>query len=122
MKYIYIFLFIVLLSVNGFSQNDTILLKEILVTSTNRIDLPFDENSRTIKIISSLQIKESNATNVADLLQHFTGVDVRKRGVEGMQSDLYMRGGSFDQTLVLIDGVKMDDSQTGHHSMNAMIS
>lgn len=122
MKYIYIFLFIVLLSVNGFSQNDTILLKEILVTSTNRIDLPFDENSRTIKIISSLQIKESNATNVADLIQHFVGIDVRKRGVEGMQSDLYIRGGSFDQTLVLIDGVKMDDSQTGHHSMNAMIA
>ena len=84
--------------------------------------MPFDENSRTINIISSLQIKESNATNIADLLQHFAGIDVRKRGVEGMQSDLYIRGGSFDQTLVLIDGVKMDDSQTGHHSMNAMIS
>ncbi|MDP3354035.1 MAG: TonB-dependent receptor [Flavobacteriaceae bacterium] len=122
MKYIYTFLIIIFYSINSFSQNDTINLKEVLVTATNRIDLPFNENSRTINIISSIQIKESNATNVADLLQHFSGIDVRKRGVEGMQSDLYIRGGGFDQTLVLIDGVKMDDSQTGHHSMNAMIS
>ena len=122
MKYIYPFFCIVLFTINSFSQNDTIKLKEVLVTSTNRIDLPFDQNSRTINIITSTQIKESNATNVADLLQYFSGIDIRKRGVEGMQSDLYIRGGGFDQTLILIDGIKMDDAQTGHHSMNAMIS
>jgi iron complex outermembrane receptor protein len=35
-----------------------------------------------------------------------------------MQADLYIRGGSFDQTLLLVDGFKLDDVQTGHHSMN----
>lgn len=104
------------------AQNDTIKLKEVLVTATNRIDLPFDASSRTITIINAAQIKQSTATNVSDLLQHFAGIDIRKRGLEGMQSDLYIRGGSFDQTLVLIDGIKMDDAQTGHHAMNAMIS
>ena len=38
-----------------------------------------------------------------------------------MQADLYIRGGSFDQTLLLIDGVKLDDAQTGHHSMNLVL-
>jgi len=80
--------------------------------------LPFSENSRTITIITSEDIKQSAATNVADLLQQFAGVDIRRRGTAGMQADLYIRGGSFDQTLLLIDGVKVEDAQTGHHTMN----
>ena len=92
-------------------------LDEVIISSS-RIDLPFKENSRTITIITSEEIKKSTATNVADLLQQVAGVDIRRRGVNGMQSDLYIRGGSFDQTLLLIDGIKVEDPQTGHHTMN----
>ena len=95
-------------------------LKEVVITST-RIDLPFKENSRTIDIISSEAIKNSAATNVADLLQQVAGVDIRRRGTAGSQADLYIRGGGFDQTLLLIDGIKMDDAQTGHHTLNAAL-
>ena len=38
-----------------------------------------------------------------------------------MQADLYIRGGTFDQTLLLIDGFKVEDAQTGHHTMNMAI-
>ena len=92
-------------------------LDEVVINST-RIDLPFKENSRTITIITSEDIKQSAATNVADLLQQFAGVDIRRRGTAGMQADLYIRGGGFDQTLLLVDGFKVEDSQTGHHTMN----
>jgi iron complex outermembrane receptor protein len=112
--------FIILLCSNIlFSQKDTITeqLKEILITSS-RIDLPFKENSRTITIINSEDIKQSAATTIADLLQQFSGIDIRRRGTAGMQADLYIRGGSFDQTLLLIDGIKVEDAQTGHHTMN----
>ncbi|BDW92263.1 hypothetical protein MACH07_10950 [Flagellimonas marinaquae] len=95
-------------------------LSEVVVTA-NRIDLPFKENSRTINIVTSRDIKNSAAVNVADLLQQVAGVDIRRRGTGGSQADLYIRGGSFDQTLLLIDGVKMDDAQTGHHTMNAAL-
>ncbi|APZ46464.1 TonB-dependent receptor [Polaribacter reichenbachii] len=95
-------------------------LKEVVITST-RIDLPFKANSRTINVISSEDIKNSAATNVADLLQQVAGVDIRRRGTAGSQADLYIRGGGFDQTLLLIDGIKMDDSQTGHHTLNAAL-
>ena len=63
----------------------------------------------------------SAATNVADLLQQVAGVDIRRRGTAGSQADLYIRGGGFDQTLLLIDGIKMDDAQTGHHTLNAAL-
>jgi iron complex outermembrane receptor protein len=95
-------------------------LNEVIINST-RIDLPFSENSRTITVISSQTIKQSTATNVADLLQSVSGIDVRRRGTDGMQSDLYIRGGQFNQTLILIDGFKTEDPQTGHHTMNMMI-
>ena len=95
-------------------------LDTILIKST-RIDLPFKESSRTITVITSEVIKNSAATNVADLLQQVAGVDIRRRGTGGSQADLYIRGGGFDQTLLLIDGIKMDDAQTGHHTMNAAL-
>ena len=92
-------------------------LKEVVITSS-RIDLLFKENSRTIQIVTAEDIKKLGVTNVADALQQIAGIDVRRQGVNGMQSDLYIRGGSFDQTLLLIDGIKVDDAQTGHHTMN----
>jgi iron complex outermembrane receptor protein len=92
-------------------------LKEVVISSS-RIDLPFKENSRTIQIVTAEDIKKMGVTNVADALQQLAGVDVRRQGVNGMQADLFIRGGGFDQTLLLIDGIKVDDPQTGHHTMN----
>ena len=102
------------------SQQDTTDLKEVVV-STTKLEIPFSKNFRTVKIISSDYIKNSPASNVSDLLQEITGIDVRRRGVSGVQGDLYIRGGGFDQTLLLVDGMKMDDAQTGHHTLNMIL-
>lgn len=99
------------------AQENSETLEEVLITA-GRIDLSFSKNSRTIQIISSEEIENSGANNVADLLQQVTGVDIRRRGTGGSQADLYIRGGSFDQTLLLIDGIKVEDAQTGHHTLN----
>ena len=105
-----------------FSQdlNDDQLLDEVIISSS-KINLPFSKNFRTIKIISSNEIQQIPANNVSDLLQQVTGIDVRRRGAGGVQGDLYIRGGGFDQTLLLVDGMKMDDSQTGHHTLNMIL-
>lgn len=92
-------------------------LKEVVVSST-RIDLPLSENARSIQIISKENIRQAGVTTVVDLLQQVAGIDIRRRGIAGTQADLYIRGGSFDQTLLLIDGIKLDDAQTGHHTLN----
>lgn len=85
---------------------------------SSRIELPFSENSKTVQVITSQLIENSPATNVADLLQLFGGIDVRRRGGGGSQADIYIRGGGFDQVLLLIDGMKVEDPQTGHHTLN----
>ena len=82
MKIKYKFLFVTLfLGTVSLSQETTSeeQLDEILITSS-RIDLPFSENSRTITVITSEDIKNSTATNVTDLLQSVAGLDIRRRG------------------------------------------
>ncbi|MBT4959222.1 MAG: TonB-dependent receptor [Flavobacteriaceae bacterium] len=121
MKYkISIILFLITQMV--FSQDPPLdqILDEVVVSST-KINLPFSKNFRTIKIISSKEIESSYANNVSDLLQQVIGIDIRRRGAGGVQGDLYIRGGGFDQTLLLIDGMKMDDAQTGHHTLNMIL-
>ena len=121
MKYKLTFLFFFFL-IGLFSQdlNDDQLLDEVIISSS-KINLPFSKNFRTIKIISSNEIQQIPANNVSDLLQQVTGIDVRRRGAGGVQGDLYIRGGGFDQTLLLVDGMKMDDAQTGHHTLNMIL-
>ena len=92
-----------------------------VVVSESKIDIPFSKKYRSVEVIDSKSIVESGVNNVVDLLQQVSGVDLRRRGVAGTQADLYIRGGGFDQTLLLIDGMKMDDIQTGHHTLNLLL-
>ena len=103
---------------NAQESEDEIQLDEVEILSSPRIEIKSLQNSISVISISKEEIQNSTATNVSELLQQIAGIDVRRRGVEGMQADLYIRGGSFDQTLLLIDGIKVEDPQTGHHTMN----
>ena len=103
---------------NAQESEDEIELDEVEILSSPRIEIVSLQNSISVISISKEQINNSTATNVSELLQQIAGIDIRRRGVEGMQADLYIRGGSFDQTLLLIDGIKVEDPQTGHHTMN----
>ncbi len=104
-----------------FAQNDSISkiqqLKEVVISS-NRIAIPFSENSRTLQVITAETLKQNGFVSAVAALQQIAGIDIRQRGTAGTQADLYLRGGSFDQTLLLIDGIPLDDAQTGHHSLN----
>lgn len=104
------------------AQTDTIvnLLPEITIRE-NRLELPFSDVSRSIELISADRIQSLPVQSVSELLQHIGAVDIRQRGVHGVQADVGIRGGTFDQTLVLVNGIKMSDPQTGHHLMNLPI-
>ena len=105
-------------SLSAQKNKEQIKLDEIEILSSPRIEIQNSQNSISVLTISKEEINNSTATNISELLQQIAGIDIRRRGVEGMQADLYIRGGSFDQTLLLIDGIKVEDPQTGHHTMN----
>ena len=102
------------------SSQTTQQLDEVVVSDT-KINIPFSKNFRSVRVIDSKTIQETASRNVTELLQLVSGLDIRRRGVSGTQADLYIRGGGFDQTLLLIDGMKMDDIQTGHHTLNLLL-
>ncbi len=92
-------------------------IEEITILG-NRLEIPFSEDSRSINVIRNQEILNLNPTNINELLQTVSGLDLRQRGVGGVQADLSIRGGTFEQSLVLVDGVRLSDPQTGHHLMN----
>ncbi|HON18858.1 MAG TPA: TonB-dependent receptor, partial [Salinivirgaceae bacterium] len=99
------------------AQTDTVLLHEVLVTST-RTPIVYQDAARLVTVITAKDIEKLPTTSLNELLENVLGVDSRQRGVHGIQSDLSLRGGNFEQTLILINGQKINDPQTGHHSMN----
>ena len=82
------------------------------------ISLPYKKVNENIVIIAKEEIQNSPAKSIEELMSQFTGMDIRKRGANGVQSDISIRGGSYEQVLILINGIRMNDSQTGHNNMN----
>lgn len=87
----------------------------------NRIKVPFSESTRSMEIVTKTEILYSTAETVNELLQNVGGVDIRRRGPLGVQADISFRGSTFEQVLILINGVKIIDPQTGHHILNLPI-
>lgn len=82
------------------------------------LSLPLKKVNENITVISKQELENSPAKSIEEVLAQFTGMDIRKRGGNGVQADISVRGSSFEQVLILVNGVRINDSQTGHNSMN----
>ena len=90
--------------------------EEIVVTGTYE---PVDV-SNVDHDVDRLEVRGTRALypSLVDILRLDPEVDLQERGPNGVQTDLSIRGSSFGQTLVLVDGLRMNDAQTGHHNMD----
>lgn len=95
-------------------------LQEVLVVS-HKAEVN-SEAYRLITQVSQAEIEALPVQTLADILQYLPGVDVRTRGANGAQADISMRGGTFDQVLVLLNGVPLSDFHTGHYALNIPVS
>ncbi|WP_267406252.1 MULTISPECIES: TonB-dependent receptor [unclassified Chryseobacterium] len=82
------------------------------------ISTPYKSANQNITVITKEEIANSPAKSIDEMLQQVAGMDIRRRGANGVQSDVAFRGSSFEQVLLLINGIRMNDSQTGHNSLN----
>ncbi len=99
------------------AQSDSTLLPNVTITS-NRIESKVNTASKSVSILSKTDLHSLSGQTPNDWLGTVSGVDIRQRGPVGVQADIGIRGGSFDQSLVLLNGMKLSDPQTGHHMMN----
>ncbi|MEA4840562.1 MAG: TonB-dependent receptor [Bacteroidales bacterium] len=71
-----------------------------------------------ISVTDQKEIAASPARSIDDILEQIAGLDVRQRASDGVQADLSIRGGSFDQVMILLNGANITDPQTGHYSLD----
>ncbi len=91
-------------------------LQETVVVTANAYPVPFENLSRTVAVFTREEIERMPAQSIADVLAQAPSVDLRARAPHGIQTDISIRGAQFSQTLILVDGVRINNSQTGHHN------
>lgn len=108
---------VLLLSCTMYNAQESREVEEVVIQG-KFLNTPYSKIVENIEIITKKEIENSPAKSIDELLQQFSGLDIRRRGANGVQSDISLRGGSYDQVLILINGVQMNDAQTGHNSLN----
>ena len=97
------------------AQNEIYAPFEDTITITAaRIPLKMQEAGRSITVINAETLKQAPISTVEDVLRYVVGVELQSRNGFGAQSDLSLRGGTFNQVLVLLDGMRLNDPLTGH--------
>ncbi len=90
----------------------------LVVITSSRIPTAFPDVLRSVSIIEREEIENAPVHSIPEILEYVLGVDVITRGPKGSQADLSIRGSTFEQIAVLIDGIRVNDIQTGHHSLD----
>jgi vitamin B12 transporter len=96
-------------------------LSEVTVTAS-RVELSLNQAAKLVTVISREEIQRAPIQSIQDLLNYAAGIDVQQRGGHGVQADISIRGGSFDQTAILLNGVNLSNPQTGHYSFDIPIN
>ena len=93
---------------------------EVVVVTGTFEPMPLQEIQRSVMSIDMQQAPLLFNSDI-DYLRLDPSIDLRERAPGGVQADLSIRGSSFGQTLVLIDGLRVNDAQTGHHNLDLPI-
>ena len=123
MYYIYLLISILFLTpLLNFSQNQNSLKtnKNILNPVTvygNMLNTTNSKAGKNITVIKASELENYNFNSIDDLLKIIPSIEMQSRGGFGSQSDIVLRGSTFNQTLVLLDGMRVNDPLTGHFSM-----
>jgi len=110
----------------GYSQTDTIKINKHLdidevIVSGERSPEVYSKISRIVTLIPKESVLRTPAQSLNDVFEYTPATDLRVRGKYGVQADLNIRGGSFDQNVILLNGINISNPQTGHLSLTLPI-
>ena len=99
-------------------------LQEIdtIQVTTTRLPLQSKETGRNISIVKGTDIQKMAITSLDELLQVIPGIEVQTRNGFGAQGDISMRGATYTQIQVLVNGMKLNDPLTGHFNSYIPVS
>lgn len=90
---------------------------ETLVVLGTATPVPLAESPASVLIVP-VQPQQLKVQTPLDLLREDSSLFLEQRGAGGAQADIVLRGGSFEQTLVLVNGLRINDAQTSHHDLD----
>lgn len=108
---------VLLLSAGLIIAQDTLQI-DTLMLFDGRTRGNINQSARMLTLVNSKDLQKAPVHSVEDYLDYLPWLDLRSRGGLGVQGDLSVRGGNYEQTLIMLDGVPMSDAQTGHHNLN----
>ena len=100
---------------NDSLRSRVVKLSEVTVMGS-RAPLTAQQSAKIVAVITREDIHRAEVQTINDVLKLATGVDVRQRGGFGVQTDISINGGTFDQITILLNGVSVSNPQTGHNA------
>lgn len=88
-------------------------LEPVVVTAT-RVETPLKEVAPAVTVVTQEDMQQQQAKTVAEALRNVPGLEVEQQGSRGTTTSVFIRGAEPDQTLVLIDGVKVNSVTLGY--------
>lgn len=90
------------------SATDLTTLEPVVVTAT-KLETPLREVASSVTVISAADIENKQPNTVLDVLRSVPGLDVVRQGGLGQQTSVFLRGSNSTHTLVLVDGIELND-------------
>ena len=91
---------------------------ESLVVTGTYDPIPLQESDRDVDVENIVPARALLANTLVDFLKLDSSIDLEERAPNGIQADVSIRGTNFGQTLILLNGLRISDVQTGHYSMD----
>lgn len=95
---------------------------ETVVVTGGLVPVTFRELPRTVRVVTRDEIERLPVSTAIDLVRLVASADLRARGPRGVQADFSVRGAGFGQVLVLVDGIRFNNAQSGHHNSDLPVT
>lgn len=93
-------------------KTQTILLQHKIVVTATRIETPAKEIASSVTVITKQELEQSKKTTVIEALREVLGLSIVQSGPAGGSATVLLRGANSEHTLVMIDGVELNDPMT----------
>ncbi len=98
------------------AQGDAPRIRQEVFVTASVTPVPADQVTRSVARVTRGDVEALGLQSIIEALRLVPGIDARARGPRDVQTDFSIRGATFGQHLVLADGVRLNDSQSGHHN------
>jgi iron complex outermembrane receptor protein len=101
-------------------QTKPVPVAQSITVTTTLEPLPLAESDRSVNLITSRE-QPLISNSVVDFLRQDTSLNLQARAPNGVQADLSLRGTTFEQSLILLNGLRINDPETGHLNLDIPI-